>query len=292
MLRAAPEPPVWDFFLAHASVDGDRAQELYELLQGSSRVFLDKACLAPGDRWPDELLQAQCASRTTVALISGRDTGAYFAHEEIQRGIALHRAYPQAHRVIPVYLDGKPTIGEGIPYGLWLIQDLDVLRDGGMAGVAQRLRDALSLPASDEEATPGQERRFTHVLHAYPRGPLVEGYLVRSALIEAFAALIPPRRAPQVIEDANAFRREADPDDAEVTSIQRYDLPDPLATTARDFWMAAFDQARLHGPRMLAALVLTVPADLMRRESRDSREELLRQLRTDDEASRNPQTVM
>ncbi len=271
----SPRPPVWDFFLAHAHRDAERARELHRLLGQEYSVFLDRACIEPAEDWSSILPRAQQESKVTVALISGRLDSAHYAREEIQRGIALNRAYPSHHRIVPVYLDGKPPIGEEIPYGLWLLEDLDVVRDGGLEGVAARLREMLNGRSSEW----AMKVEPAHVLHAYPRGPLVAAHWIRSSLIEAFADLIRPRQAGQMIAEANAFRAEANPGDAAVTHIRVIDLPDPLAVPPRDFWTAVFTEARLHGPRMLAALILSVPPDRMHRTAAEEREALLRRLR-------------
>ena len=135
-----PEATInWDFFLAHAGADLPAAEQLYVLLQPRARVFLDKYCLLLGDDWDQELAAAQRCSRITVVLVSARTEIAYYEREEIAAAIDLARRNKQAHRVVPVYLDGLPSDQENIPYGLRLKHGLMVTAAEGLMAVAEQL---------------------------------------------------------------------------------------------------------------------------------------------------------
>ncbi|MFN7952716.1 MAG: SUMF1/EgtB/PvdO family nonheme iron enzyme [bacterium] len=150
--------PEWDFFLAHAGEDKAIAEELYEALAAGdrARVFLDSKCLDPGDTWPRRLAEAQRRSRITVVLISGRTADAYYQQEEIAAALSLARKTGDAHRVVPVYLDGEPGVGSSIPYGLRAKHALVWPSMGGARGVADRLLPVLSRerPIHERRETP------------------------------------------------------------------------------------------------------------------------------------------
>ncbi|MDX2070253.1 MAG: hypothetical protein SFV55_17630 [Haliscomenobacter sp.] len=110
--------------------------------------------------------------------------------------------------------------------------------------------------ASAKKTTFGQ---MEHLLHKFPTGPMVEAYMVRTLIIEACAKSIKPERALSVISEVNAYRKEADPNDTDVTLIETYLLPPVDRVSPLEFWTNVFTEARLHGPRMLAALLLKVP---------------------------------
>lgn len=134
----------WDVFLAHAGPDKARAQELYRCLTPELKVFLDCETLLPGDEWDREIPKAQRQALLTVILVS-RDSAVtdrgYYLREEIAAAIAMHRARPEEHRAIPVYLDGMPRDSMEIPYGLRILHGIDVRAEGGLPAVARRLKE-------------------------------------------------------------------------------------------------------------------------------------------------------
>lgn len=241
-----------------------------------ARVFLDVVSLAGQEGWDLEIPRAQYSSRVTVALISRHTGSAYYAREEIATAIALQRTYPGRHRLVPVYLDGPPPDPESVPYGLRLLNYLSAL-DGGMTAVATRLLGQApdSTAPSGPLADPRRQTIAAHPLHRFPRGPAVQSELIPGKLIEAWAELVRPREAALVVSDANAFRIEADPEDGTVTLIKAIHLPDPLANASFVYWLEVFNAARLHGPRMLAALVLTLPSDMLTDSAKQARGRLL-----------------
>jgi Effector-associated domain 1/TIR domain len=133
----------WDLFLAHAGGDAKPAEDLYALLSGTCRVFLDKKSVLLGDDWDLAIARAQQASRITVVLVSSKYPGAYYLREEIALAIAMARRDAEAHRVVPVFLDGLPTDAGGIPYGLRLKNGIDAVAVGGMPAVAAELAKLL-----------------------------------------------------------------------------------------------------------------------------------------------------
>ena len=143
--------PNYDVFLAHAGADRARAKELYQLLVPELSVFLDAESLLPGDEWDQEIPKAQRKSQATAILVSRSVEAAYYLRDEIASAIALQRAHPGEHRAIPVYLDGMPRDPMDVPYGLRILNGIDAVAEGGMAGVAARLK---AFVAKVKEAPP------------------------------------------------------------------------------------------------------------------------------------------
>jgi hypothetical protein len=151
--RSRISPPTrFDLFLAHPSADKPSARTLYDLLQPGVRVFLDERSILPGVRWDQEIPAAQRASRATVILVSSHADAAWYLSDEVVTAIALHRAAPDAHLIIPVRLDPDAPL----PYGLSHVQALDAGAVGGLAGVAARLREILrEEPWAPQDVKPG-----------------------------------------------------------------------------------------------------------------------------------------
>jgi TIR domain len=112
------------------------AEALFDRLQPDVRVFLDSRSLQPGDHWHRQIPAAQRASRATVILISVLADAAWYLSDEIVSAIALHRAAPTEHLLVPVLLEP----GLKLPYGLAAIQAIDATTAGGLDGVAAQLR--------------------------------------------------------------------------------------------------------------------------------------------------------
>lgn len=149
-------PNSWDFFLAHAGPDQQSAEKLYDLLDGRFRVFLASRKLMPGDSWPQALAEAQRRAAVTVVLISENTPEAWYQEEEILQGIDLVRKV--AHRLVPVYLGGRPKQQEAIPYGLWQLHSCDALGDEGLQEVAQTLARLPQLSHRADPALPAKVR--------------------------------------------------------------------------------------------------------------------------------------
>jgi hypothetical protein len=131
----------WDFFLAHAGADKEKAESLYEYLADKSRVFLDSRCLRLGDDWDAELAAAQRHSLVTVVLVSINTEAAYYEREEVAAAIALARKDRDKHRVVPVYTDVTRSDDARIPYGLRLKHGISLGDDCTLADAAARLLD-------------------------------------------------------------------------------------------------------------------------------------------------------
>lgn len=130
-----------------------------------------------------------------------------------------------------------------------------------------------------ESVEAAKPNMISHTLHDFPTFPMVKGHLVSDKILKECAAIIPPNQARMYVEMANAKRKEADPNDTEVTLIQFYNLPPPETNDPLHFWFNVFTQARLHGPRMLAALLFILPTQMFTQEAKDAVGNLLSQLK-------------
>ncbi|MDY8134677.1 caspase family protein [Aquimarina sp. 2201CG5-10] len=119
-----------------------------------------------------------------------------------------------------------------------------------------------------------------HILHQYPKGPLVDAYLIDDSIMEAYARAITSKKAHRFIKKANRLRLSADPDDKRTTIIDPSCLIPNENAAPIDVWENIFDTARLHGPRMLAALLLVVPNDKLKEDVREETNRLLERLKT------------
>ena len=146
----ASQSATYDLFLAHPSADKPSARALYDLLQPDVRAFLDERSLPPGADWDREIPAAQRASRGTVVLISSHADTAWYLRDEIVTAIALHRSAAAAHGLVPVLLEPGATL----PYGLSHVQAIDAAAEGGLAGVAARLREVVAGLRGHTGATP------------------------------------------------------------------------------------------------------------------------------------------
>jgi hypothetical protein len=144
---------LYDFFLAHAGADKGAAEELFDLLPPPYRVFLDTRCLKLGDDWDVEISKAQRRSRITVVLVSSLTEVAYYQREEI--AAAINMARRDTHRVVPIYLDGRPDAESEVHYGLRLRHGLSAGDEGGLEHVASRLKELLAQLVGEASTSAG-----------------------------------------------------------------------------------------------------------------------------------------
>jgi hypothetical protein len=272
----------WDFFLSYASSDRQVAQQLYEELHPRFQVFFDIESLPLGLPFDRELIDALNHSATTVVFVSSASAHAMYQREEVVRAIALMRRTNGHHRVVPVYVDGaQPSADEVSILGAPLLQGV-AMQPGGIKAVAVRLAalagergNGDSRGVADWPAAPGR----AHPLFAFPEGGRVGAERVRRALIEAAARSYTGAAASLLVSEANALRIEAEPDDPDASVIRMVNLPDASVVAPMQYWIAVFTEARLQGPRMLAALLLSISARSWSAEERQMRDALLAYLK-------------
>lgn len=133
----------WDVFIAYAGPDAVVADDLYNALASNCKVYFAKRTMRPGDDW-DRLGKIQRASLITVVLISGNTDAAYYLREEIQSAVQMARSNQDAHRVVPIYLEGRPPDPCDVPYGLWIKHGLELTPDNGWQVIAGQLLSLVS----------------------------------------------------------------------------------------------------------------------------------------------------
>jgi hypothetical protein len=110
-------------------------------------------------------------------------------------------------------------------------------------------------------------------LDRVPLGPKVPDHLVTGAMIDAYAELYGGRpAAEQLLRDATRLRLNVDPHG---TYIKAGHLPDIVAG-ADAYWHEVFHEACRHGPRMVAAILLSAKVDLLSPAARRDCARLLR----------------
>ena len=180
----------WDFFIAHAGKDTPLAEELDNRLYPTSRTYLDRKCLLPGDDFDRELSRAQRDSRITVVLVSKHTDQAYYQREEIANAIAMARKSEMEHRLVPVIVSGDCHEELAMPYGLRLKHSVKLSDVGGVDGVARKLLELLAKmnqmdhPKADFNTLSGEELGLLFVLKQIPQG-LPAGVVTEAVCIGA-----------------------------------------------------------------------------------------------------------
>ena len=270
----------YDFFIAHAGKDINKAKNIYDLLSEKYKVFLDKESLQLGDNWPKVLSDALEKSKVIILLLSKGSDNAYYLQEEMVRAIQLQRTNSNFYKVVPIYLDGLPNTISEIPYGLYQLHSIDLVAENDVKNVYKKLVQYFDYRPSNESSSYQikEDLHFSHVLHKFPIGPRVDGSLVPVKLIEEFAETVNVSESLQIIDEANALRKQADPSETGSITIKKINLPHPGNTSPKEFWLTAFVQARLHGPRMLAALLLSVEDTFFSKDGIAIKNKLLKEL--------------
>ena len=118
-------------------------------------MVVNSKSLRPGDPWDVVLPETQRSSRITVVLVSAATPNAFYQQEEIAAAIELARQ--AAHRVVPVFLDGRAR-PEDVPYGLRRLHAASIKDHSDLATLAEQLvvlaggEEALRPPASKGDA--------------------------------------------------------------------------------------------------------------------------------------------
>lgn len=151
------------FFLAHASRDADRVDALHQaIVDAGETCFLDRVDVPPGDSWDQVIPGAHERSRVTLVTVSDHYDAAFYLRNEVHDAIRWMRQPGTPHRVVPIFLDGIP---ERMPYGLTVVQGLD-LAELGLEEVVRRLIAlARGLPEAPPPAPPPPPARDRLVLY-------------------------------------------------------------------------------------------------------------------------------
>ncbi|WP_372364503.1 hypothetical protein [Candidatus Uabimicrobium sp. HlEnr_7] len=98
------------------------------------------------------------------------------------------------------------------------------------------------------------------IIQTMPSGPIVPSDQVDNSIINAYAELYSGIRAREIVINANRLCQQANSDAQ--TTIKQSSLPS-LDVAPNRYWHAVFNEARLHGPKMLTSLLLVVNKTLL-----------------------------
>lgn len=216
----------WDYFIAYAEEDFAYAAELCSRITAAEQtVFLDKKNIFCGDNWIEKTSEAQFQSIITIALISENTRGSHYAREEIAIAIDLAHRFPHHHKIIPIYLNDALSEGAELLYGLRLIKSIALSKITGFDRLMPQIFLALS-EFKSQTAFSAPRTTFTHPLLAYPTGPLVPAELIPKNLMGIYAKLIRQAEMKLVVNKANSFRMEANPDTPYIIDLGMIISPD------------------------------------------------------------------
>jgi len=136
-----------------------------------------------------------------------------------------------------------------------------------------------AIPSSihDEEDDPTQLR---NLVTRIPRGPRVEARWITAAIVSAYAEFVRSQgKAASLVAEANDLALVEDSTHAGSKTISLGDLPIFGVVPPFEFWQAAFDEARLKGPRMVVSLLLVQSDEEFPARARADRARLLQYLR-------------
>jgi hypothetical protein len=244
----------WDHFIVYSRKDAEIAREWYFALGGiGTRVFWDKESIRETDDWVKSIRAAQLSARCFVVLVTHNLVAAHFAQDEILTAIDLQRRNPAQIRILPVLLEDVFPL----PYGLSVFQSVDA-RHHQPREIAARLTTMADTTASADDALPFAVPIIEHPLHAYPRTGFTPSEMITVNLLDALSDIIPRTERRLTVDRANAFRREADPNEPDLPVIRHAALAPEDVAQGRVYWGDVLQTARVNSPRMLAAVLLSI----------------------------------
>jgi hypothetical protein len=256
-------------FLSHCNSDGTMLLPLIaELKKHDVEVWTYEEEIAPGQSFPSRMSEAltQCDH-----MLVGWSAAAAKSPHVANEIDAFYTQHPEPGRLLFLRLDGEPIPAlHGsrifVEFGN-AASDVAAIKAWVTGDKAPALQ---SLPA---EVPPPD------ALAQFPLGPMFPPDRIPESLINAYADLFGTKvSAQRVVNRAIHLRREADPNDPELTVLRHAELPQ-VEIGSDNYWYQAFTQAGMHSPRMLAALVLAHPDHQLSDNSRRERAQLLIALR-------------
>lgn len=180
-------------------------------------------------------------------------------------------AVPEGFSGGPVFMDGALV---GVLYAVVRNDNRTAFYSGKALGDMLALLDGTVLKEIDDKP---------HALREYPLGPMVselEVYASLPLLIDAYVRIFKGKEvASRALGIANAERRRCGPDSGTKGLVEPEFLPD-IGGAPVGFWNAAFTQAGLKSPRMLASLLLVVEPDSLTTLEDQQRRDFLERLKT------------
>jgi TIR domain-containing protein len=259
-------------FISHSSVDGDFAAELLKELTGIGvELWLDQQQIGYGVPIASQISAGLARADRLLVVWSQDADSSVHVQNEID---AFYMKSPKPGTILFLRRDGQP-----IPI-LYAARRF-LSSTGDPAADATVIKKWVTDTATPEDKIGKEELPSEQSVSGIPKGPRVPHHFVSDALISAYAELLPTdAKSRLIIDRAIRMRLQADPDDPRATVIAFGDLPNLNFVGAKAFWQEVFLQAALHGPRMLASLLLAQPDDLFPPTARLDRARLLLYLRT------------
>lgn len=204
----------------------------------------------------------------------GKGQGVRF--EGVLIGNYIYRAHMKNEKFIPVL--GPNSTRENIPDLLLDFTSYAMNSDADRSALVARLLGKDSITALEDTTSSELPYEEDHVLHQFPRSPVVGAGIVPHRLILACVKVTGNGAKAQVaVEEAIRIRREAD---SGATVPILGDFPDPGQVPTSVYWQRVFGECRLHGPRMVASLLLAVDARQFTEDEMADRESVLHKLRS------------
>ncbi|WP_153798514.1 toll/interleukin-1 receptor domain-containing protein [Foetidibacter luteolus] len=234
----------------------------------------------PGEEW-DKVINSKLLEADIILLLVSSDFIAsdYCNDIEVKKAVEKHNLGKA--KVIPIIVrscDWKTTIfaklqalpKDGKPLKNW--SDIDE----AFLFVIEGIRQAINERTPHLVSSPDN----VDILDSFPVFPMVEPDDVPRVIIEAISKTVPFNEAETLINEANRLRKKANPTDKNVTIIELHKIQHSSQIAPYDFWMKVISQARLHGPKMLAALLLTVSDSSFTEEAKREKQNLLEILKS------------
>lgn len=271
-------------FISYSNVDEPFMCELEVQLVSMQRnkeiEIWSNRMIKPGEDW-DKIIKSELLDADIILLLVSPDfiASEYCYDIEVKAAIEMHNQ--SVVKVLPVIIrhcDWQSTLfadiqvlpKDGIPVIEWKH------RDEAWLDVVKAIRQVINKNQRRESIN---TQKDSNPLVDYPVYPMVEAVDFPRILIEEISKTIQGHESEMIVNEANRKRKSVNPGDDNVTIIELYRIQSVNQTSSYEFWIKVIGQARLHGPRMLAALLLTIPDSTFSLEARKEKAILLEKLK-------------
>jgi hypothetical protein len=259
-------------FVSYSSTDEPVVTELCAcLLDASVPVWVDKRRISVADSIPRRIEQALDKANRMLVVWSKNSSKSAHVRNEFEAFYFKH-PHPDAILFFRIDQTNVPTLYAARRY----LDTTSNLRHDAQS-IVDWAKGRESPGISVADCAPPE----TAELQTLPPGPMVELHRIPEQLVRAYAKALSDRPlAEAVISRANRRREECEPPGAGGILIDLGLLPAIEHAGAYPYWHKAFQQAFLHGPRMVAALLWSQSDELFPEQARQERASLLRHLRS------------
>lgn len=255
--RFNPKIQQYDIYISATNSETKIINEIYQSLAQNNSIFLRSKSLDEENKWIPSLT-AQSLSKLSLIFVDNSGGNPAYDIQDVENALNLERNLDNRHKLVLLYTNGIPINNELLPFALRGRPFIDIIREKNLHSIIEKILNVLENWEVYNDALENIQN-LHHPLKKFPRGPMVEAHMINTIIIQNYAKLIKPREALQVIAEANSLRLESDPNTPSATTIKDYQLLPVNSVTPYEFWLDAFKEARMHGPRMLAALLIVVP---------------------------------